>query len=53
MYVQCLHVKTHATSKHFDCLRRCPIFLETDNDSVIILYVMLKLLIILLLLYMV
>lgn len=40
-------------SKHFDCLRRGPIFLETDNVSVIILYVMLKLLIITLLLYMV
>lgn len=47
-------VKSHATSKHFDCLRRGPIFLETDNVSVIIiLYVMLKLLIIILLLYMI
>lgn len=47
-------VKSHATSKHFDCLRRGPIFLETDNVSVIIiLYVMLKLLIIIILLYMV
>lgn len=47
-------VNSHATSKHVDCLRRGPIFLETDNVSVIIiLYVMLKLLIIILLLYMV